>query len=82
MTGRIQHASTQITGALFAQTWRTDEKYGSEPRAEVRLGETSLVFDDAASAREVAAACIEAAEALDELEAEGKSGTEGSGTNG
>ena len=65
MTGYIT-TGTLISGASCEHAWR--DRNG-DPHASVRFGGTStaLVFDDPATARETAAACIAAAEAMEAL---------------
>lgn len=54
---------SQISTPHFGHAWRTDD--GAS--AVVRLGRAELYFQSPQDARDVAAACGEAAEALDEL---------------
>ena len=55
---------SNISGPRFGHAWR-DEHGGIH--ATVRLGQAVMTFTSAAEARAVAAACTEAAEALDRL---------------
>lgn len=63
---------SNISGPRFRRAWRAEN---GSIYATVYLSEDSastLFFDSAADARAVAAACTEAAEALDRLAAEGQ----------
>lgn len=53
----------------FRRAWRDDDD--GTLYATVNLGRPTLFFDSAQDARAVAAACIEAAEALERLQAKG-----------
>ena len=66
---------SEITRSWFSQAWRADR---GDICATVRLGSgtTFMSFDSPADARAVAAACIEAAEAMERLAAEGKDGSD------
>lgn len=55
---------TRISGPRLGHAWR--DEHGSL-YATVRLGGATVTFESAADARAVAAACTEAAEALDRL---------------
>jgi hypothetical protein len=62
----------RISAPSHSHAWRTAD--GSSIRATVNLNQdnaSALYFDDAGDARAVAAACTQAAEALDRLAAEG-----------
>jgi hypothetical protein len=63
---------TRITQPHYRRAWRNDD---GTIHATVALGESTLYFDSARDAREAAAACTEAAEALDRLAAESSAGT-------
>ncbi len=69
---------SEIKGPRHGHAWQADD---GGIHATVRLGEgsTFLSFDSAADARAVAAACTEAAEALDRLAAEPAKGEAGDG---
>jgi hypothetical protein len=56
---------SDISDIRFGHAWRDDQG----ATATVRLGRASLYFDSAEKARDAAAACTTAAEALDELAA-------------
>ena len=58
---------SKMTESNLRHSWRNED---GTIHATVALGESSLYFDSAADARAVAAACTEAAEALDRLAAE------------
>ena len=63
-------SDADLSGPRLQHAWRAEGTI----HASVRLSERSsstLYFDSAADARAVAAACTEAAEALDRLAAEG-----------
>lgn len=64
MTGNAV-ISSHITKAAFGHAWR-DKKYGTI-HATVTLGDSDLFLGSPETARAVAAACIEAAEALEAL---------------
>lgn len=62
---------TDLSGPRHTHAWRAE---GGSTHATVRLSEnnaSTLYFDSAEDARATAAACTEAAEALDRLAAEG-----------
>jgi len=69
------HISSKIGEARHDMAWRADD---GTIHASVTLGDSYLVFDSSQEAREHIAACVQAAEALEALESEGKPGTEGS----
>ena len=60
---------SNISGPRLGHAWRVEHGF---IHATVRLGEATVTFTSAADARAVAAACTEAAEALDRLAAEGQ----------
>ena len=66
---------SEITGPRFGNVWRADR---GEICATVRLSpggaSTFLSFDSPADARAVAAACTEAAEAMERLAEQGEDG--------
>ena len=55
---------SDVSDPRFGQAWRDPD---GRVHSTVKLGGSSLYFDSAADARAVAAACTEAAEALDRL---------------
>ena len=56
--------SSDLSDPRFGHAWRNADE---SIHAIVKLGQVDLYFDSAAGARAVAAACIEAAEAIDRL---------------
>jgi hypothetical protein len=67
---------TKIAEPRYRRAWRNDD---GTIHATVALGESTLYFDSADDARAVAAACTEAAGALDRLAAEASPPSAGGG---
>jgi hypothetical protein len=59
------HISSKITEARYGHAWR-DDKHNTI-HATVSCGDTLIVLNDAATARQVAAECVKAADAMDAL---------------
>lgn len=67
MTAGNVHISSKITEARYGHAWRGDKH--NTIHATVSFGDTYIVVNDAATARQLAAECIKAADALDALSA-------------
>ena len=75
MSGFVTIDST-FTRPRFSRAWRDQQGFTHAVVYLSENGRDSLMFDDAATARETAAACMAAAEALEALPSAGKDSTD------